>query len=202
MNRRDLLAAAAGVGMLLASAPMAAMAQGQPQTVAAFVQATANRMTAIIDSDEPPATKAAKLQAAVDQSVDAEEIARFCLGRFWRVATPDQQKTFLAMFHQVLLDGVTGQISAYRGVTVTTGPAREREDGTIVPSTVARPGQKEVRVDWLVRPTPAGLRIEDMVAEGTSLRLTRRNDYAAYLAAHDSDVGALLDAMRQRMAQK
>ncbi len=201
MTRRDLLAAIM-CGALPVACPMAARAAGHGQDAGAFVQATANRMTAIIDSDDAPAAKAAKLQAAVDQSVDSEDIARFCLGRFWRLASTEQQKSFLAMFHRVLLDGVTGQISAYKGVKVTTGAAREHEDGTVVPSIVARPGQKEVRVDWLVRPTPAGLRIEDVVAEGTSLRLTRRNDYAAYLAAHGSDVGALLDAMRQKLAQQ
>ena len=168
----------------------------------AFVQGTAARLTTIINGDESQAAKAAKLQIAVNDAVDTEEIARFCRGRFWRVATPDQQKTFVQMFHRVLLDGMTGQISAYKGVKVTTGPALERDDGTIVPSIVDRPAQKEVRVNWLVRLTPAGLRIEDIMAEGTSLRLIRRNDYTAYLSAHDGDVGALLEAMRLRLGQR
>ena len=191
----------AGCGAFLSAGnPGAAIAQGQGAV--AFVQAAASRMTTIIDSDDNSATKVARLQATVDQSVDSEDIARFCLGRYWRTASPDQQRSFLEMFHRVLLDGVTGQISAYKGVKVTTGPAREHEDGSVVPSVVARPGQKDVRVDWLVRPTPAGLRIEDVVVEGTSLRLTRRNDYAAFLASHDSDIGALLGAIRQRLEQK
>jgi len=192
--------AATGCGVLTMAA-LPASAAGPDQNATAFVQATADRMTAIIDGDEVKATKAARLQALVDQSVDSEEIARFCLGRFWRTTTPAQQGRFLQMFHQVLLDGVTGQISAYKGVKVKTSSAMERDDGTLVPSIVARPGQKDVRVDWLVRPTSAGLRIQDIIAEGTSLRLTRRNDYAAFMGAHGGDMEALLAAIRQRLEQ-
>jgi len=208
MNRRTLLAALSRVGVLAAAGavPAEALAQApdrsaeRPAGAAAFVQAATSRITGIVNGADSPRDKVLKLQEAVDQAVDAEEIARFCLGRFWRSATPAQQGTFLQMFHRVLLDGVTGQISAYQGVRVTVGATRERDDGTLVSSLVARPGQKDARVDWLVRPTAAGLRIEDVIAEGTSLRLTRRNDYAAYLGSHDGDIGLLLEAMRQRLS--
>ena len=39
------------------------------------------------------------------------------------------------------------------------------------------------------------------MAEGTSLRLTRRNDYAAFLSNHGGNVDELIAGMRRRLGQ-
>ena len=44
-------------------------------------------------------------------------------------------------------------------------------------------------------------KVIDVIAEGTSLRLTQRSDYAAYLTRNNNDVDALINAMRQQLAQ-
>jgi phospholipid transport system substrate-binding protein len=41
-----------------------------------------------------------------------------------------------------------------------------------------------------------------VVAEGTSLRLTQRSDYASYLSRNNNNVQALIDAMRQQAKQQ
>lgn len=163
-----------------------------------FMDATAKQMVAIIDSNEDRTSQSRALQAVVDFAVDVEGIARFCMGRYWQTATPAQRSQFLSLFHAVLLDGVTGQIKDYRGVTVTLGRAQPRDAGVSVASVVQRPGKGPANADWLVAGTESGLRIEDVVAEGTSLRLTRRTDYAAFLGSHGGNIDALLAAMRQR----
>jgi phospholipid transport system substrate-binding protein len=40
-----------------------------------------------------------------------------------------------------------------------------------------------------------------MLAEGTSLRLTQRDDYYSYLARNNNSVQALIDAMRRQVDQ-
>ncbi len=40
-----------------------------------------------------------------------------------------------------------------------------------------------------------------MIAEGTSLRITQRDDYAAFLSHNGNSVDALLDAMRQEVSR-
>ena len=167
----------------------------------AFIEGTSKRLITIIDSRDSAASQASQLQAVVDGTVDVEGIARFCLGRYWPAASPEQRKTFLDLFHSVLLDGVTGQIRAYKGVTVTIGRAQAHDDGVSVSSVVQRPDKGPASVDWVVGSTSSGLKIEDVVAEGTSLRLTRRNDYATFLGSHGGNIDVLLAAMRQRLAQ-
>jgi phospholipid transport system substrate-binding protein len=43
------------------------------------------------------------LQAVIDASVDVDNTSQFCLGRFWRSATPDQQQQYMSLFHDLLL---------------------------------------------------------------------------------------------------
>ena len=56
-----------------------------------FVKSTSDQLVAIVNSAGSPAEKRRRLQEVLDATVDVDDIARFCLGRFWRIATPDQQ---------------------------------------------------------------------------------------------------------------
>jgi phospholipid transport system substrate-binding protein len=40
-----------------------------------------------------------------------------------------------------------------------------------------------------------------VIAEGTSLRLTQRQDYASYLTRNNNNVDALINAMQQQTAR-
>lgn len=188
--------------VLLAGQALSARAQTpSPEAATSFIDSTVRRLVTIIDANESLASQQSQLQAVVDGAVDVEGIARFCLGRYWPAATPAQREQFMTLFHAVLLEGVTGQIRAYKGVTVTLGRAQPRDAGVSVSSVVQRPGKGPANADWLVAGAGGGLKIEDVVAEGTSLRLTRRNDYTTFLGSHGGNIDALLAAMRQRAAQ-
>ena len=200
--RQRGLVACLTLTILCGGAAVSARAQApSPAAATAFVDTTARAMIAIIDSSQDSGSETRQLQAIVDQAVDAEGIARFCLGRYWPMASPAQRAAFLSLFHAVLLDGVAGQIRTYKGVTVTLGRAEPHDADVSVSSVVRRPDNGPANVDWVVERTGSGLKIEDIVAEGTSMRLTRRNDYAAFLAGHGGNVDALLAAMRQRLAR-
>ncbi|HEY0422231.1 MAG TPA: ABC transporter substrate-binding protein [Rhodopila sp.] len=41
----------------------------------------------------------------------------------------------------------------------------------------------------------------DVVAEGTSLRLTQRQDYASYLTHNNNNIDALIAAMKSQVSQ-
>jgi phospholipid transport system substrate-binding protein len=55
-------------------------------------------------------------------------------------------------------------------------------------------------VQWVVNQVGGRPRVIDVVAEGTSLRLTQRSDYAAYLSRNNNSVDALISAMKQQLA--
>jgi phospholipid transport system substrate-binding protein len=136
----------------------------------------------------------------IDHTVDIEDIARFCLGRFWRIASPAQQKEYVDLFHRVLVVNITGKIGDYQGVTASIGSASEREGNFAVSSIVTRPGNAPAKVDWVVSYSTGSPKIVDVIAEGTSLRITQRQDYASYLSRNGNNVQALIDAMRRQAA--
>lgn len=68
-------------------------------------------------------------------------------------------------------------------------------------TTVMRPNNPPANVAWVVGNGGGNPKIIDVIAEGTSMRLTQRSDYSAYLSRHNNNVQELIDAMRQQVAQ-
>ena len=187
---------------VLALPAVLALASGPTRAAsapAAFIRATGDALVKVLNGPDPEAEKSAALQRIIDQRVDVDGIARFCLGRFWHVATPAERTEYEKLFRRVLVLNVTAKVGAYKGVAFTIGRAVPRAEGTMVATTVTRPGQAPAEVDWLVKPVDGQDRIIDVVAEGTSLRVTQRSDYASYISRHGGNVGALIAALRHQV---
>jgi phospholipid transport system substrate-binding protein len=199
-TRRILLLSAVACGLALMHAPMALAQQaGSTEAAVAFVNQTAKAMLDIVNSPEPLPEKQRKLQPLIDREVDVDGIARFCLGRFWRMASPQQQQDYTKLFRTVLLNSITGRLGEYTGVKIDVGQAHVQPDeGVVVSTTITRPNNAPNSVDWLIVPRNGQERIADMIAEGTSLRLTQRSDYASYLSRNNNNVQALIDALRKQ----
>jgi phospholipid transport system substrate-binding protein len=199
-SRRTLIRAA---GLAVAALPRAARAQDPGAQAATFVQQAGKELGTLVGGAPSPADKRRLLQPFIDRVVDVDAVARFCLGRFWAAATPAQRGAFTRLFHAVLLNNVVARMGDYRQgeVKVTVGQADVREDGVHVPTVVDRSGEPPARVVWLVQFGAGGPRIVDVIAEGTSLRLTVRSDYNAFLAQHGNEVDALIGALQQQLAQ-
>jgi phospholipid transport system substrate-binding protein len=197
LTRRILLLAATAVLAVPGLPPSPARAQSLDQA-AAFIERTGKEIAATVNGPGSAADKQKLLQAIVDRTVDVDDVARFCLGRFWRTASAEQQKAYLDLFHRVLMFNITGKIGEYQGVSIVIGRAQPREGAIVVASVVNRPGNPPSKVDWLVSTGGGGPKIIDVIAEGTSLRLTQRSDYSAYLARNNNNVQALIDALKQQ----
>jgi phospholipid transport system substrate-binding protein len=170
------------------------------ERASSFIQQTGDRLVAAVNGPQAAADKRRAITQILEGTVDVDGIARFCLGRFWRIASPDQQKRFLAAFHEVLVTNVSSKLGEYRGVKLTVQRGRQQDDEGIVTTIVERPNNPPTSVDWVVEKPTAAPKIIDVIAEGTSLRLTQRQDYASYLTRNNNDVDALISAMKQQTA--
>jgi phospholipid transport system substrate-binding protein len=162
---------------------------------------TSGQLVTIVNSADSPQEKRRRLRQVVDATVDVDDIARFCLGRFWRIATEDQQAQYMALFHDLLVTNIASHLGEYQGVRVTMGLARTSTDTEIVITTVERPKNPATQVDWVVSTSSGNPKIVDLLAEGTSLRLTQSSDFTAYLARHQYNIHELIEGMRQLIAQ-
>jgi phospholipid transport system substrate-binding protein len=189
-----LVAAGSGLSLHRALAQVA-------EKASAFVQQTGEKLVNIVNGTQAAPDKRRAITQILETAVDVDGIARFCLGRFWRTATPDQQKRYTAAFHEVLVTNISSKLGEYRGVKLSVQHGRQQDDQAIVTTIVERPNNPPTTVDWVIEQPAAVPKIVDVIAEGTSLRLTQRQDYASYMTRNNNDIDALINAMKQQTAQ-
>ena len=200
MITRRMFLSAASAPTVITACGVGARAELDGEQAVSFVKNVGDRLVAVINGPGDAAQKRAALTPVVDASVDVEGVARFCLGRFWRTASADEQRQYIDAFHTMLVGNIAGSIGEYQGVRFNVGRAQHRADGEVVETTIERPNNKPSRVDWLIAEGAGAPRIEDMITEGVSLRLTERSDYESYLAGNGNSVRGLIDGMRKKAA--
>jgi phospholipid transport system substrate-binding protein len=176
-------------------------AQGANDKASALIKSIGDQLVSVVNGPGGERDKRARLTEIIDSGVDVDGVARFCLGRFWRTASADQQRRYMELFHQVLVNNITSKIGDYRGVRFQMGRTQRREDDAVVSTVVERPNNPPTNVDWIVSSPASDPKIIDVVAEGTSLRLTQRQDYASFLSHNNNNIDALINAMRQQVAE-
>ena len=167
---------------------------------AAFVHATGNAMVQVVNGEAPEDQRAQAMARIIDERVDVNGIARFCLGPFWRQASPAQQQEFLELFHRVLVFNINAKMGDYRGVTFTITHTAPAQGGEMVSTVIKRPTQPPANVDWVVQDVGGSPKIVDVIAEGTSLKVTQRSDYSSFIMHNNQNIQALLDAMKRQIS--
>lgn len=200
-RRSLLLAAAAG----LAAAPPGGPAQAQVDIgrAAAFIQAAGEEMAATINDPRlDPTARRQRVAAILRRTVDIEGVGRFILGRWWRQASPAEQQEYLRLFEEVIIRNLSSRFGEYQGVRFALGRSQQRtEEDALVTTVIERPGSPPFNLDWRVSEVGGQPKVVDVIAEGTSLRLTTRSEYSAVIQRNGGSVGALLAAMRNQIQQ-
>jgi phospholipid transport system substrate-binding protein len=200
LSRRKLLL---GLAAMLPAVPAArAATQAEAPWAATFIRNVGNEIAAIIATPGPPEAHKARLIGLIDRAVDVPGAARFCLGRYWRQASPEQQRDYVGLFRAVLMRAVLGRINndqqqnATTPVQVQVERPEPRPDSIYVPTLIQRRGIPAVTVTWVVNTDANDPRIIDVMAAGVSLRITIRADEAAFLQRHGENIDILLQALR------
>jgi len=167
----------------------------------AFIKAMGVKLVAAIDTSTSMEQRRQMLADIINGDVDVDGVARFCLGRYWRIATPAQQQQYLKLFRDMMIVNIASKLGQYKGVTFTLGTTQDREGGELVNTVVTRPNNPPANTQWLVVNATTDPKIIDLIAEGTSLRITERDDYASFLTQHGNNVDALLEGLRRQVSQ-
>jgi len=200
IERRLVLATALGLPLALPFRQAAAAIDAARAST--FIQSTGNELVGAINSNAPVARRRESVAGILRRAVDIEGVGRFILGRFWRTATPAEQQEYTKLFEETLIHNLASRFGEYQGVKFTLGRSQANtEEDVMVSTSVERPNTAAFTLDWRVAEVGGGPRIIDMIAEGTSLRLTQRSEYASVIQRNGGQVSALLAAMRQQIAQ-
>jgi phospholipid transport system substrate-binding protein len=201
LTRRRLLTAGASAVAALAILSTFGVAPVRAQGAGAegFVKSFVDQLVAVVNGPQDQAAQQAALGPIIDQNVDVNAVARFCLGRFWASATPAQQAQYVTLFHRVLLNNISGHLGEYKGVTIELNGSHPQGGDTLVASVINRPNNPPANVQWVVSTSGGSPKVIDVVAEGTSLRLTQRQDYSSYLVHHNNDIDKLIAALGRQL---
>lgn len=203
-RRAGLAAALLSPAMLAGALPPAARAQGTDiARASAFIQRTGQDLVAAINDPRLPlGERRERIAAVLRQAVDIQGVGRFILGRWWRQATPAEQQEYLRLFEETLIRNLSSRFGEYQGVRFSLGRTQQRtEDDVLVNTVIERPNSAAFALDWRVAEVGGQPRIVDVIAEGTSLRLTQRSEYSSVIQRNGNQVAALLAAMRQQIQQ-
>jgi len=135
---------------------------------------------------------------------DLQTIARFVIGRNWASATPEQQKEYMELFEALVVKTYSDRFALYTGEGFKVrSTVPEGDKDTVVNSDITHPdGSAPTVVTWRVRQKADKMGIIDVVVEGVSMSVTQRQEYSSVIQRNGGDIGALIDLMRQRIAEK
>ncbi len=140
----------------------------------------------------------------LNQGFDMPWIARFVLGRNWRLANPQQRKEYLSLFQAIVEHTYSRQFTDYSGQKISVvGHKIGKRKYIFVLSRIYDPNQSNVNisVNWRLVPDGNSFKIVDVVIEGVSMGVTQRNEYASVLQRNGNSISALIKAMRQSLAK-
>ncbi|PZW48738.1 phospholipid transport system substrate-binding protein [Humitalea rosea] len=199
MPRRRFWLLPLGLGLALV-AP-GARAQVDPSRAGEFIRKTGEELVAAINAQAPIGERREQVAAVLRRAVDLDGVGRFILGRWWRIATSDEQQQYQRLFEEMLIRNLSSRFGEYQGVRFTLGRVQARaEDDVLVSTIVERPNSAPFGLDWRVGEVNGQPRVVDVIAEGTSLRLTQRSEYSSVITRNSGKVAPLLDAMRGQIA--
>jgi phospholipid transport system substrate-binding protein len=198
LSRRLLLGGLAGFASTSANAQ-----QMDITRATAFVnKAGQDLVNAINDQRLNQTQRRDKVASILRNAIDIEGTGRFILGRYVRQASPAELQDYLKLFDEIIIRNLSSRFGEYRGVKFSLGRSQQRtEEDALVSTLVERPSTPAFTLDWRVAEINGQPKVVDVIAEGTSLRLTTRSEYAAVIQRNGGRVAALLDAMRGQIAQ-
>lgn len=198
-RRRALacLAATALVGATVFAAPAAhanapVNANGAPND---FVGAVANNaLNAVKQNAGARNGDHSSINTIVDNFVlpyvNMEKTTRLAAGRYWRQATPQQQKDLVKAFTGTLVRTYSGAFTKVTdGSNISMLPFRgdASADDVVVRSTLSQSNGPAIGIDYRLEKTAQGWKIYDLNVEGIWLIQNYRNQFAQQITQNGID---------------
>lgn len=157
-----------------------------------FIDNVSNDALQIIKSNISAAQKEEKLVDLFVASVDTKWIARFAIGKYWREATEQQRDNYINVHRKFLLSNYIPKFKEYTNQRIKIGKSYadgKSDNEYVVETQIISKDGTAVNISYKVRKSEDGkYMIFDVIAEGVSLIITQRSDFASILARGGVDV--------------
>lgn len=167
----------------------------------AFVRKiTTEGIEEIINAPVSQAEKDKRFEKLFNQALDLDFIGQFVLGRYWKTATPEQRKAFIAAYRELNIKTWSARFDEFKGksfVFVGSTPSNSPNQ-VFINSTVAMDAGEPAKVVWRVKQTGSNFKIVDIIIENVSLAITARNEYTAFIKNNPGGIDALIKDLQTK----
>lgn len=137
--------------------------------------------------------------------VDFDRMTALAAGRFWRDATPDQQKQLIAQFRSLLIFTYAGALSQVRDQKIDFRPMRSDPADTDVEvrSQVIQPGREPIQLNYRMGKVGNSWKIYDVNVLGAWLVESYKGSFASEIGKSGIDglIKVLSDKNKARVAK-
>lgn len=142
---------------------------------------------------------AAKLAPLLERYLDLGEIARKVAGKAWDGASEAERREFRLVLRDVMAVELDRRIRPDDRLRINEAKLLGSRDVVVLTSQIRRDGSAR-RLDWKMRPCGGSFCLFDIVGNGASLTVARRDDYAARIKALGGSLAALTKSLRGELA--
>lgn len=168
----------------------------------AFIQTLGDNAIVILKNrDVGQKEREAKFDKLLSEDFDVTEIGRFVLGRYWRLATPEQQEKYLKVFRVYILAVYAHRFADYSGEKFVAAASQPTADGASVASQIVRPdGGPPINIVWKITKQDGGYKIHDVIVENLSMTVTERDEFSSIIERAGGGAAGIdaLDAMLEQ----
>lgn len=195
-TRRGVLAGAAGAA-LLALAGTARADAGS--SASALINSLSADLTRLVNSGKGESAMYAGFEGILSRYGDMPAVAGSVLGPPWRAASAGQKQAFVAAFQSYLARKYGAQFREYQNAKIVVKGTKDGgRAGVLVQTSVVRPGQADIAVDWQVSDRSGSPKVVNLVIEGVSMLANERAEIGAMLEASRGDIDGLNAQLRGR----
>ncbi|MGK2285871.1 MlaC/ttg2D family ABC transporter substrate-binding protein [Pedomonas sp. V897] len=189
------LATALALGSVVGTGVIAPAAQAQEAVSASaatsFIQTLADEAFAVLRNESlTQAQRDQQFRQLLQKGFALDIIGNGVLGAARRTATPEQLKSFHAVFPDYVIRIYSSRLTEYGNSTLkVTGTAPAPRGDIYVRTVVTGPKvQQPIHADWRVRNVEGrGLKVIDLSLEGVSMAVTQRDEFNAKIQARGLD---------------
>lgn len=160
---------------------------------------TQNGIEFLQDKDLSAEQKKEKFRTFLKKNFDLPTIGRFALGKYWRAATKEEQREYLSLFENMIVDVYSKRFGEYEGQSIeVTGTQPQGKKDISVKSRIIQNSGPDITIDWRVRKKKSGeLKIIDISVEGISMSLTQRSEFASIIQRGGGKVETLIEHLNK-----
>ncbi|WP_342129895.1 MlaC/ttg2D family ABC transporter substrate-binding protein [Hydrogenophaga sp. OTU3427] len=198
MKRRDFYRTVLAVGSVFAVGG----AWAQEEAPDALVKRISTEVLDAVKSDAAiQAGDVGRITALVDgkimPNVNFTRMTASAVGRFWRQATPEQQKRLQDEFKTLLVRTYSGALGEVKEHTLSFKPLRAKpEDTEVVVRSEVRGRGEPIQLDYRLEKTAGGWKIYDLNVLGVWLVETYRSQFAQEI--NNKGLDGLITSLAQR----